>query len=1158
MAAGQTGLALRYSAGASAATRKLELDGSVLIANQTFAKTATWNTWATISLSANLAAGTHTLKVWYDAAAGSSRFLNLDNLTVTSQAPVVPPANTAPPAITGVAQVGSTLTTTTGTWTGSPTSFSYEWSRCNGSCAPITNPTNTYVPVAADIGATIAATVTATNAAGPGTAATSAPTAAVVAAPPPAVPTNTGLPTIGGVAQVGSTLTASNGTWTGSPTSFTYQWSRCNGTCTPVASSTNTYVPVAADVGSTIAAAVTATNTIGPSLPATSAATAAVTTAPTSQRIAAGSSTTNLQTESVFTGAQNPPYICCWSAQDQYVTFSFTVAAGQTTLALRYSAGSGAATRKVELDGSVLVANQSFPATASWNTWGSVSLAANLSAGSHTLKIWFDAAAGSNRYMNLDNLTVTSVGPPPPPPPVPTNTSPPAITGTPQVGRTLTTTNGTWTDSPTSFAYQWSKCNGSCTPVGTSTSTYVPVDGDVGSTVTVTDTVAVTATNAGGPSSPAASSPTTTVTSAPANLVIGAGASATNLPTEAIFTGAQNPPYICCWNQQGQFVTFTFNTPSGATTLALRYSAAIGQATRKLELDGSVLVANQAFPATANWNTWSTVTVSPVLSAGTHSLKVWFDATAGSSQWLNLDNLTVPGGTATPAPTNTGLPTITGTAQVGITLTTTNGTWTGNPTSFAYQWARCNGACTPITNFGNTYVPVAADIGSTAADIGSTVAVAVTATNAGGPSSPTTSAPTASVVAGGSATIAVALGYADSTAGLSPWSGSANTFFIGEPAQCCSTHGPNNGSPTYDAGAIEVTNTSAASIVVNAVTADIPSQSGPVTYSLWGGGGSTRLPQTIPAGGHLVLTMTSGFNFDTSDGYGEACHFNTGGIPVVQVAVDGALTDYQDTHQILNADGNDKSGCPGAVSEEVAFTTVLPGAQPPAAPVNDVAPSLTGVATQGRVMSGIPGAWNASPPPSLVGQWLQCDGSGAGCTPIGGATSQTYRPAAADVGHTLRYEVTASNASGTLAVASAPSALVQAGPAVVQLGNTSTGYRSIFVVTSNELSSRFTASAGGTTTDFTFYVRGAGSSQVFTPKIYSVVGGNKGALLGIGSPINVPRGADAQWYVSTLPGLALTAGAQYILALAPAGAYNGSYLGSENDGTLSVFVDYAP
>ena len=92
------------------------------------------------------------------------------------------PANTTPPSIAGAARVGSTLTASAGTWTGSPTSYAYRWQRCgfDGSgCADVAGATGTtYVPVAADAGHTLRVVVTATNSAG-STPASSATTAVV-------------------------------------------------------------------------------------------------------------------------------------------------------------------------------------------------------------------------------------------------------------------------------------------------------------------------------------------------------------------------------------------------------------------------------------------------------------------------------------------------------------------------------------------------------------------------------------------------------------------------------------------------------------------------------------------------------------------------------------------------------------------------------------------------------------------------------------------------------------------------------------------------------------------------------------------------------------------------------------------------------------------
>lgn len=98
---------------------------------------------------------------------------------------------------------------------------------------------------------------------------------------PVGVPANTALPTISGSAAVGQTLTASTGSWSNSPTSYTYAWQRCDSTgsaCVPIGGATAaSYTVQAADAGSTVRVAVTAVNAGGPSAPATSAPTAVVT-----------------------------------------------------------------------------------------------------------------------------------------------------------------------------------------------------------------------------------------------------------------------------------------------------------------------------------------------------------------------------------------------------------------------------------------------------------------------------------------------------------------------------------------------------------------------------------------------------------------------------------------------------------------------------------------------------------------------------------------------------------------------------------------------------------------------------------------------------------------------------------------------------------------
>lgn len=134
----------------------------------------------------------------------------------------------------------------------------------------------------------------------------------------------------------------------------------------------------------------------------------------------------------------------------------------------------------------------------------------------------------------------------------------------------------------------------------------------------------------------------------PASQTFAAGDSTTNVPTESVWPGAQNAPYLCDWNKVGQYAVFCVKTNAGVYKLGLRYSAGVGAAVRRIEIDGVGTYPKQIFPATGNWSTWSTVTSTLMLKAGWHTVQVSFDAV--SSQYINLDNLTVVAQVTPPPP----------------------------------------------------------------------------------------------------------------------------------------------------------------------------------------------------------------------------------------------------------------------------------------------------------------------------------------------------------------------------------------------------------------------------------------------------------------------------------------------------------------------------
>ena len=341
------------------------------------------------------------------------------------QAPQPPylPVNIEAPIISGNTIVGSTLTLTgEGIWIGNPSpTLSFQWLR-NG--VVIGGATSImYATQLSDVGQPITCRVTGTNSVGSVNAISNAITVT-------SLPSNTVAPVISGDTLAGSTLTTTNGTWTGFPApTFTYQWLR-NGMVI-VGATFVTYGTQVADVEQPITCRVTGTNSVGSVNAISNAIT--VTSLPSntvapviSGDTLAGSTLTT--TNGTWTGFPAPTFTYQWLRNG-------TVIGGATSIMY--------ATQLADVGQPITCR------VTGTNSVGSVDAISNV-------------------------ITPTSA---------PVNATPPSISGSPLVGSTLTTTNGTWIGFPApTFTYQWLR-NG-VVIVGATIITYVTRVADVGQQIT--------------------------------------------------------------------------------------------------------------------------------------------------------------------------------------------------------------------------------------------------------------------------------------------------------------------------------------------------------------------------------------------------------------------------------------------------------------------------------------------------------------------------------------------------------------------------------------------------------------------------------------------------------------------------------------------------
>ncbi|MEV6025368.1 PQQ-dependent sugar dehydrogenase [Streptomyces sp. NPDC052036] len=143
--------------------------------------------------------------------------------------------------------------------------------------------------------------------------------------------------------------------------------------------------------------------------------------------------------------------------------------------------------------------------------------------------------------------------------------------------------------------------------------------------------------------------------------VISQGTAASN------HTGYTGTGFVDYTNVKGSYVEFSVSA-SAAGTSALTLRFANGTSTDRpmdISVNGTVVASAVSFPATADWNTWATKTVTVPLTAGTDKIRATATTANGGP---NLDRVSVAAAADTQAPTRPGQPSCSDIGQDGLTL----------------------------------------------------------------------------------------------------------------------------------------------------------------------------------------------------------------------------------------------------------------------------------------------------------------------------------------------------------------------------------------------------------------------------------------------------------------------------------------------------------
>lgn len=354
-------------------------------------------------------------------------------------------------------------------------------------------------------------------------------------------------------------------------------------------------------------------------------------------------------------------------------------------------------------------------------------------------------------------------------------------------------------------------------------------------------------------------------------------------------------------------------------------------------------------------------------------------------------------------------PTVAGSPAVGATMTATPGTWYGDDLTYSYQWERCtsddSASCQPI---GSAVSPTYVVGGEDAGDV---LRVSVVALSAGVSSLPALSAGSSLVTpaAASAPTIAGSPAVrATLTASPGVWYGVGLSYTY--QWERCTSNSIDDcqpitsaTSPTYVVGDQDAGDVLRVAVVATGGGfSTSPSVSGPTAVVPPAVETAPAVSGSPAVGSTLTASPGAWYGREVSYSYQwERCTMDRAAScePIRAATSPTYVVGSEDPGYVLRVSVVAANG--GVLSRPAlsAVLSVVP-------PVVVSAPTVSGLPAAGATLTASPGVWDGRDL-SYTYRWERCNGTGADCAAIAGATQSTYSPVAADVHSPLVVVVTA-------------------------------------------------------------------------------------------------------------------------------------------------------